>query len=177
MNLATRILTALMIMATLAMVSVVAEADPWEDAPGGVFKPFGEGLPLPWPFPWAKECPMNWEKLAGRYSLEDSAMREEIDLKISIVRRSGYRWVRVARFDQNGQKISDGQVMVERNQKSIRVRLRPLDERERYTWASLKMYYSDDKHLCAEKMLVPILTLEAEEDNQMVQTQYRLIRM
>lgn len=143
----------------------------------GEIRPRGEGLPLPWPFPWAKECPVNWKSVQGRYSLSDSANNEEIDLRIKILTKKGFRLVRISRYDWYGHIISDGFAFLSENQRTISVYLQPVVDDEPPMWAILKFHYWNENFGCAENQLVPILTLEKLKQNHSTQTQYRLVRI
>lgn len=142
------------------------------------FKTYGEGLPLPWPFPWAKECPVNWESMQGRYLLSDSLEGEQIDLKITIVNKNGFRLIRVSRFSSKGVMIADGVTFVSRDQRAIHVWLNAAQAASQpRTSAMLQFYYASDNYQCAADQLVPILTLDRYDKFNHVQTQYRLLRL
>lgn len=139
-------------------------------------RPLGQGLPLPWPFPWAKECPVDWQKMAGRYVLSDSINEEEIDLKITVVTTHGFRMVRLSRFDRFGHLIADGFSFVSLNQRMLRMKLVPSDPYDNPTWALIRLHYSDWNLGCAEDHLVPILTLERTNSSTKA-NHYRLVRI
>ncbi len=141
------------------------------------FKQRGEGLPLPWPFPWAKECPVNWASMEGRYTLEDDSSDEQIDLKITILTQKGMRMVRLSRYSQSGALISDGFSFVSTNQKMIRLYLYPRHRNEAPIWALIKLHHWSWDLGCSEDQLVPILTLEKTNSHVRKQSQYRLIRV
>lgn len=142
----------------------------------GSFRPYGEGLPLPWPFPWAKECPVQWSSLSGRYAMLDSTTQDEVDLKISIVTDRGLRFLRISRYNSSGNMISDGFTFLTRNQRSVRVYLRPLKDHQPVLWANIKLYHSSEIFSCEAATLVPILSLVERQDHMTTETLYRLVR-
>lgn len=144
--------------------------------PAKAYKPLGGGMPLPWPFPWAKECPVDWENMSGTYLLTDSQDAESLDLKITIVRKGGFKLVHVSRYDMTGEILSEGFTLMTENQKTIRLGLYPTRGGTPSMWAMIKLHYSDAIQNC-EKGLVPILTLESAEDTTHAQVQYRLVRV
>ena len=138
--------------------------------------PRKDGMPLPWPFPWAKECPVDWEMMSGTYMLTESAASESIDLKITVIRQNGFKLVHVSRYDVKGEILSDGFALMSEKQKSIRLGLYPMRAGTPSMWAMIKLHYSDAIEKC-ENGLVPILTLESTEDTTHAQVQYRLIKV
>lgn len=136
-----------------------------------------EGLPLPWPFPWAKECPVNWASMAGRYTLEDNSTDEQIDLKISIVTDMGMRLIRLSRYSMDGLLISDGFAFVSSNQRLIGLYLYSQRRNESPIWALIKLHHWNWDLGCSEDQLVPILTLEKVNSSTRKQSQYRLVRI
>lgn len=139
------------------------------------FQPYGEGMPAPWPFPWAKECPIKWSGLTGRYVMFDQFQQDEIDLKLSIVSREGLKMMRISRYSREGVMISDGITVITEKQKSVRVYLRPLTTKTMPMWAALKLHFDKD-YSCDMNRLVPILSLFERRDNLMTEAQYRLVR-
>ncbi len=139
------------------------------------FEPYGQGMPAPWPFPWAKECPVKWSSLTGRYVMYDQFEQDEIDLKLSLVTRSGLKMMRISRFSKKGTIISDGFSVITEKQKSIRVYLRPTSNKTMPVWASLKLYFDKD-YSCEMSRLVPILSLVERHANVTTEAQYRLVR-
>jgi hypothetical protein len=140
-------------------------------------RPMGDGMPGPWPFPWAKECPVDWGLLAGRYLLSDSAQNQQLDLKITVVDRLNFKLVRVSRYGQDGFLVADGYAWVANNQKTIRLWLFPLRKSDPPTWAVLKLYHKTADLGCSEEMLVPILSLDQVDRSTHTQALYRLIRV
>lgn len=140
-----------------------------------IFRPYGEGLPLPWPFPWAKECPVKWQSISGRYAMMDSS-QQDVDLKISILTEDGLKVMRITRYNAMGGMVSDGFSFITENQRSIRVYLRPLNKEQAPLWANIKLYHSDYSQSCEMSRLVPILSIVEKRINKTVETQYRLVR-
>lgn len=138
---------------------------------------FGEGLPLPWPFPWAKECPVDWSSMQGRYVLSDSADEEEIDLDISVVERMGSKLVRVARYNRFGRRLAEGFAIVGENQRAIRLLLKPVGWADQAIWATIQLHYQRAEQRCSEDNLVPILTLEGANGGKPSQKQYVLLKV
>ncbi len=138
------------------------------------FQPYGEGMPAPWPFPWAKECPVKWSNLTGRYVMYDQFQGDDIDLKLSIVSREGLQMMRISRYARGGGMISDGITLITERQKSVRVYLRPLTTKTQPMWASLKLHFDRD-YSCEMSRLVPILSLFERRDNITTEAQYRLV--
>lgn len=144
----------------------------------GIVRPMGDGMPLPWPFPWAKECPVNWESMQGRYLLMPNAFKQQLDLKISVIASLNFKLVRVSRYGQDGLVIADGYTWISANQKTVRLWLFPLRAGDPPTWAVLKLHHADDNVLdCAQERLVPILSLEQIDNTVHMQSRYRLVRV
>ena len=138
----------------------------------------GEGLPLPWPFPWAKECKVNWMDMQGRYLLSESSLEQEIELKIFVITEDGLKRVHVAHYGQDGQLVSHGFDFVSENQKTLRLYLIPAnaDGNAEPTLAVIKLYYQSSVFSCRQDALVPILTIEGLDPKEPRTTQYRLVR-
>ena len=143
----------------------------------GSSRPFGQGLPLPWPFPWAKECPVDWKSLDGRYVLSESDDQEQIDLDISIIESLGFKIVHVARFTRTGLLIYEGFNFVGHNQRTIRLFLWPQRSYEPGTMAMIQLHYQGVDLHCTDENLIPILTLERVDSEQTSRTQYVLLRL
>lgn len=137
---------------------------------------YGQGLPLPWPFPWAKECEVHWESIPGRYALSDNAAHEEMELKITFIKKFGVSLVRVKRISNDGILLSEGLTAIYQGQRSFRLRLEPHQEGQPVIWASLKFYYGGRELRCDDSYLVPILALEKEGFPNNQRTEYRLIK-
>lgn len=138
-------------------------------------KPHGQGLPLPWPFPWAKECPVNWATMEGRYVLAEDSMDEQVDIGMTILTDRGMRLISIARYTQSGRLLSDGITFVRMDQKIIELELRPRRKGQVSINAILKLHYGDWDLGCTQAKLVPILTLQ--KINVKKQAQYRLVRV
>jgi len=167
----------ILISVALAMTALTAGARGLDEKESGqVFRPYGEGLPLPWPFPWAKECPVQWASISGRYAMLDSMYQEEVDLKISIVTEGGLKFMRISRFNSSGAMISDGFTFLTPNQRSVRVYLRPMTRKHGPLWANIKLYHGSSRFSCEMASLVPILSLVEKQQDHTTETLYRLVR-
>lgn len=124
-----------------------------------------DGMPVPWPFPWAKECPINWENLNGRYELTDSLGGSEVSLRISVVMHKGLRLVRVSRYARKGGIEYDGSTFVTENQKFIRLYLAPIRGEGPRIWATIKLHYQSEVMTCTADHLVPILSMRVGDDS------------
>ncbi len=140
------------------------------------FFPYGEGLPLPWPFPWAKDCPVVWSSLSGRYMMLDSQYEEEMELKISVLTKDGMKLMRISRYNYYGAVVAEGFAWLTMNQKSVGVHLRPLSKKANPMYANIKLYYADSDYNCSMTSLVPILSLVEKRPNMTTEVQYRLVR-
>lgn len=169
MNQTMRFLRLLTVMIALVATSAFAENS----------KPqhLGEGLMVPWPFPWAEACPVNWESMAGRYELYNSARDEEIDIKITIEEQYGTRRVHVSRYTGEGDLVGDGTTYIGETENVVSLWLYPTDKDAPPTWATLKLYYSNESYSCGADTLVPILTLEFPSRPERKQKQFRLVRL
>jgi hypothetical protein len=142
----------------------------------GQYHIYGEGLPLPWPFPWARECPVKWSQLAGRYRLEASSSNDEIELKITVINTRGLRMIKIARFDENQQLLAQGAGLLVQNQRMVEVMLQPTRADQPAIRASLKLHFSDLSGSCEMSSLTPILTLQVLSIDEVAEIQYRLVR-
>ncbi len=138
--------------------------------------PFKQGLPLPWPFPWAKECPIDWKSMEGRYLLSDSMQEEELDIKITVISQMDLKLVRVSRYSRAGKLIADGFTMVNSKRRTLRLYMMPLDRQSTPLWAVIRLYYQSSVFSCSQDQLVPILTLDPPVGTDQTPTQYRLVR-
>jgi hypothetical protein len=165
-----------------AILSAAATADSSYNGkfgPSGAkdeFRPYGEGLPMPWPFPWAKDCPVPWSSISGRYQMMDSDLGHGVELKISVVRQNGLRIMRISRYNREGVMISDGLTLLTRSQRAVQMRLVPLVKGTYPVFASLKLHYANSEHSCDMSHLVPILALTEKKPDQITNIQYRLVR-
>lgn len=124
------------------------------------------GMPLPWPFPWAKECAIDWEALAGSYVLQDSVEAQFLDLTVTVLLHDNYRLIRVSRYDQSGVEVASGFSVVTNDQRSLRMRLQPFVEDEPTMVATIRLYYRSRMLSCSQEELVPILGLASENPNE-----------
>ncbi len=136
-----------------------------------------DGLPVPWPFPWAKDCPVEWQSMAGRYLLSDTKDLQYIDLKITVISKEGFKLVRIARYNQNADLLFEGFTLVSGNQRTLRLTLMPTDRTLPSIWAVIKLHYQSDEIGCAADHLVPILTLEPNDPKNHQITRYKLVRV
>lgn len=137
-----------------------------------------DGLPLPWPFPWAKDCPVDWERLDGRYFLSDSSQSQQIELKITVVSNFEFSMVGLARYSSDGAMISEGFSWVPTGERFINIKLIPKVRGEDSVDALLKLHYFNDNDLrCSDDNLVPILTLDRESSSHHTKSHYRLVRV
>ena len=140
------------------------------------FRPFGEGLPLPWPFPWAKDCPVEWSNLIGRYTMVDNSLGEEVAIRISLISHHRLHVLRISRYSPVGELLSDGFSFITENQRIMRVYLRPYAPGQEPLWATIRLFFDDNDLVCAKDRLVPILSLWHRREGVMSETQYRLVR-
>jgi hypothetical protein len=120
-----------------------------------------DGWPLPWPFPWAKECPMNWDQLDGTYLLSDSNDAERLVLRINVLTKRGMRLIHVTRYSDQGRILFDGTSTVTEKQKVIGLWLNSMSGTRLRVWAIIKMHYQTPIASCAVANLIPILTVQA----------------
>jgi hypothetical protein len=136
-----------------------------------------EGLPLPWPFPWAKECPVDWTQMEGRYLLSENSQFDQIGLKIMEVNQDGSKLIRVSRFSANGDLLFDGFTLIKASQKTIHVHMTASHSTEPAVYAIIKLHYQSQQLQCAADQLVPILTLVKANTGGREKIQYKLVRV
>jgi hypothetical protein len=136
----------------------------------------GEGLPLPWPFPWAKECPVEWMSMEGKYAMADSSRQEQLDISFHTVTKGGYKLARVARLDKDGALIAEGFNVVTANQRTLRLFLFPLDRTQSTESVVIKLYYQSSSSACSAQNLVPIMSVEKRGSSTTGTTNYRLVK-
>jgi hypothetical protein len=138
-----------------------------------------EGLPLPWPFPWARECAISWDSMQGRYALSEDYSQGEIDLHIRVVVNRGARMAILARYDRGGSLLSSGSSYIYPGQRSLYVHLKPAKRNEPHVWARIRMHFWSWSRDCRAEALVPILTLEkgAATGTRGKKSEYRLNRV
>ena len=134
-----------------------------------------DGMPLPWPFPWAEECPVNWQGMVGRYTLSHSE-NAQIDLSISVVKHAGTKVVRVAWISKEGELLAEGFDFLELGQRNLRMYLFPMDKKEPAVIAEIKMYYQSHSRSCAKRNLVPIMSVERPGAANAPETSYELMK-
>ena len=121
----------------------------------------------PWPFPWAKECPVNWDTLGGYYLLaKDTTTNGGVSLRISVISKDGLRLLRVSRYSNLGSWKYEGTTFVTENQKLVRLYLSPVNHKGDPIWAIIKLHYVSDIMECSADRLVPIMTLQASDNEE-----------
>lgn len=136
-----------------------------------------DGLPVPWPFPWAKECPIQWQALDGYYELSSASGPGTVTMRIKVTQRGHLNLIRVIRYSAGDSWIYEGATYVGRNQKFIRLYLSPAKKSGPAIWAVIKLHYTSKSTNCAETNLVPILTIQKHEDEPETYTNYKLVRL
>lgn len=148
-----------------------------------------EGLPLPWPFPWAKECPVDWSELQGRYDLSDNVSRDRIDVKVRVATKKGLKLVHISRFSQTGVLLAEGTTVIgqdpnsaqisdqKSDQKSIKIYMVPIQPERTAQWAKIDLRYDSWDLQCTMDHLVPILTLESAASHTRQAVQYKLVKV
>lgn len=138
----------------------------------------GEGLPLPWPFPWAKECPVEWQSLEGKYALADSSKDELLMISFHKLTKSkdGLKLAHVARLRADGSLVAEGFGAFTENQRSLRLSLYSLEVKEAVQAVVIKLFYQSESFACTKQNLVPILTVEKRGSSTTGTTSYRLIK-
>lgn len=162
---------------SLLALTIIMSMGARANGDSGEFTLYGDGLPLPWPFPWAKECPVEWESLQGRYELSDSSQQEQLDLDVKVEQGAAYKVMRIARFTRWGQKISSGFSFVNPDTRAITMEMIPNNLTDPVTVASLQLHFLTKDHRCMDENLVPILTLQPRGAPASSQTQYRLMKL
>lgn len=137
-----------------------------------------DGLPLPWPYPWAKECPINWKSVSGRYTLVESSNYEELEIQIAEVIPGGPLLAMVTRLADHGKTVAEGFSLIMVDQRILQLDLVYTDGRnETKAKAWVKLYHGHESiETCNQRQLVPILTLQSEIGNKRSR-QYRLIKV
>lgn len=155
-------LAAAALSGSLASASIGGYANPSFDNNRGE-----DGWPLPWPFPWAKQCPMDWNNLSGTYLLSDSSGDGQLIVKVTVLMKRGLLLVRVSRYNHNGHLILDGTTTVTQRQKVVSLYMSPARGTSGHpaVWAVIKMHYDSSVFSCAADHLVPILTVQGFTDS------------
>jgi hypothetical protein len=126
--------------------------------------PQGEGLPLPWPFPWAKECPVKWQSLEGTYTLYNKMVDDQITLRVEMTSR--YR-VTVSRLAADGTVLNKGSVAFDSTDRELTVTLRPKFSGVDKIKANLRFYHKQGHaSACTKDAIEPIVTLGDDEAEQ-----------
>jgi hypothetical protein len=121
-----------------------------------------DGIPRPWPFPWAKSCPMSWSDLAGRYKMVGSTSREQILVRVSADNREDLVTIRLVRVTSAGNIRAIGLAMVYANENEVKVHMVPVREKYGASWVTLRMHYNSKVLSCQQAALVPILTVSPD---------------
>ena len=116
----------------------------------------------PWPFPWAKDCPMVWESLAGDYTMVGSANEDQIVVRVSSSSDGDLRTIRLVRLTSLGEVKAIGLAIVSAEEREVKVHMIPVVPDYPSSWVTLRMYYNSEVSSCDIKTLVPILTVATE---------------
>jgi hypothetical protein len=137
-----------------------------------------DGLALPWPFPWAKECAVDWQSMQGRYRLSDSIASERIDIQITPIGEHPLKYVRVTHYAQGGTLIASGSAYVLNQQRSLTLSLFPVEGHYGPSLrAQIKLFYAGNQKLCTKGNLVPILSLCRSETDPEQSSHYELVKV
>lgn len=121
------------------------------------------GLPGPWPFPWAKECPILWQEVDGAYAFFDSQDKLISWLKITIKpvkagANPGYLLEAVL-MDDGNLPIGFGVSRVSVDDRRVAFWLLPTDGSPAPIRAVIKFHYASSVRSCSRDRLVPVLTV------------------
>jgi hypothetical protein len=149
-------------------------------ASGFVFadeQPFnGGGSHLPWPFPWADQCPVDWREVAGIYRLsEEPGSSKHMDLKITTYKSRGRQIVRMTRYNQRGLMVADGAAYVDENERVASVELHPIRRRAAVMRAEIRLHYKSGIMYCDRVYLTPVLSMRSGGSGRYEVTYYQLI--
>lgn len=145
--------TQLIVVTGLALASSFAQATHFSYGPLS-------GAPLPWPFPWAEECPVDWMKYKGRFYMAEEFQGQQSTLEISIHGSGELRYIRMTLRGEYSQLLARGVAKLHYGQRSLEMELVPVNPEIPSMYASLKLYFSGDNHACNSKNLIPILTVQ-----------------
>jgi hypothetical protein len=135
-----------------------------------------DGMPSPWPFPFAKDCPMAWDNLGGLYNMSDSNTRDQILVKVNEGDDASVKVIRVVRMSSKGRARAFGLAMVLEDEREFHVHMIPATKSDGPdTWVGVRMYYTSLVKSCEASYLVPIMTVSRDEANT-DQSDYVLIR-
>ncbi len=142
----------------------------------GVLNASGAGTPLPWPFPWARECPVEWSHLAGRYVLTESTDKQFVELTVTVLPHFDHKLVRVAQYDEAGELLADGFALVIGQQRSLRAELVPVSPDLPLVTATIKLHFLSKDHQCSADHLVPIMSMRSHTPGNGA-SQFRLVKV
>ena len=140
----------------------------------GQFVPYGEGMPGPWPFPWAEGCEFSWASLKGHYIMIDRVHDERMELRISVARSREGKRLRIARYIRGGVRVAEGWAPLVHSQRSVEVLLTPKFPGVGSAVVDLRMHF-DSTMSCKKSRLVPILSLREEMGQEELKVTYRLV--
>lgn len=116
----------------------------------------------PWPFPWAKDCPMAWENLDGEYKMVGSSKQDQIIVRVSTNEKNGLRTIRLVRTTYDGLVSAFGLAIVFPDEREVKIHMIPMAEGYQSSWVTLRMYYNSSIASCDMQSLVPILSVSPE---------------
>lgn len=133
----------------------------------------------PWPFPWAKECPVNWEALNGYYTLSESNGNGEVTMRISVEDKGTLRLMRVIRYSSGneGAWMYSGEIYISKKQKLIRLYLDPVNGKGGPIWAAIKLHYMSEVRQCSVDYLVPIVSMQRPDHTYEDYDDYKMNRV
>ncbi|HMN67351.1 MAG TPA: hypothetical protein PKC28_02320 [Bdellovibrionales bacterium] len=135
---------------------------------------FTDGMPIPWPFPWAKDCEVDWNDLNGNFILADYSS-EQVQISIHVVVEQGLQFARVIHYDRDGYALAFGMGLVSKDQHGIEMNMYPVSASSRAaTSAVVRLYHRSEILTCSQDSLIPILTLTRKEAGRTVEAHYRL---
>jgi hypothetical protein len=121
---------------------------------------------------------MNWIDLDGTYMLSDSTDAERLILRINVLTKRGVRLVHVSRYSDHGRMLFDGTAYVTERQKVIGLWLTSVGGTPLRVWAVIKMHYQSSIASCAAGHLIPILTVQAlDNDGPPDGVDYKMIKV
>ena len=129
-----------------------------------------------WPFPWAKDCPTDWEALQGHYmAMPEAAAGAPVDLQIAVTEQSDGKHVVVTQVSPSGQILATRSVPESENPEQIRLSIGHGPNAEEPTSALLQMHYGSETRDCNRAQLV--LTLDFADRPAHPEEQYRMQRL
>lgn len=158
-----RTLTAMLALLALTTMAHAAQLDK-------------DGLPVPWPFPWAKECPTDWNAFEGVYKMTTNSDAGRLTFRVDGEGEGGLLRVRVTRLSPKGRPTYDGSTYIDFTQKVVALWLTPTDDASHPSvWGEIRLHYNSKDLTCANT--VPVLTVAPDEQKEAEGTAYELIRM